>query len=90
MSKDRSSLSKAKSYKEIGDFWDAHDLSDFWDQTKEAEFEVAIETEITYYALDKILSEQIQAIAQKRGVSADTLINLWLQEKLQEQKNRSL
>jgi len=86
MSKDRSSLSKAKSYKEIGDFWDTHDLSDFWGRTKEAEFEVAIESEITYYALDKILSEQIQAIAQKQGVSADTLINLWLQEKLQEQK----
>ncbi len=86
MSKDRSSLSKAKSYKEIGDFWDTHDLADLWGRTKEAEFEVAIESEITYYALDKILSEQIQAIAQKRGVSPDTLINLWLQEKLQEQK----
>jgi hypothetical protein len=86
MNKGRSSLSKAKSYKEIGDFWDTHDLSDFWDKTKQAEFDVDIESEITYYALDKILSERIQAIAQKRGVSADTLINLWLQEKLQEQK----
>lgn len=86
MSKDRSSLSKVKSYKEIGDSWGTHDLSGFWGRTKEVEFEVAIESEITYYALDKILSEQIQAIAQKRGVSADTLINLWLQEKLQEQE----
>lgn len=86
MNKGRSSLSKAKSYKEIGDFWDTHDLSDFWDKTKQAEFDVDIESEITYYALDKVLSERIQAIAQKRGVSADTLINLWLQEKLQEQK----
>jgi hypothetical protein len=86
MSKGRSSLSKAKSYKEIGDFWDTHDLSDFWDKTKQAEFDVDIESEITYYALDKILSERIQAIAQKRGISSDTLINLWLQEKLQEQK----
>jgi hypothetical protein len=77
---------KAKSYKEIGDFWDTHDLSDFWDKTKQAEFDVDIESEITYYPLDKTLSEQIQAIAQKRGISSDTLINLWLQEKLQEQK----
>jgi hypothetical protein len=86
MNKGRSSLSKAKSYKEIGDFWDTHDLSDFWDKTKQAEFDVDIESEITYYPLDKTLSEQIQAIAQKRGISSDTLINLWLQEKLQEQK----
>ncbi len=86
MSKGRGSLSKAKSYKEIGDFWDVHDLSDFWNKTKEVEFEVDIKSEITYYALDKRLSEQIQKIAQKRGVSADTLINLWIQEKLQEQR----
>ncbi len=79
-------MSKAKSYKEIGDFWDTHDLSDFWDKTKEVEFEVNIESELTYYALDKMLSEQIQSIAQKRGISADTIINLWIQEKLQEQR----
>ncbi len=85
MSKGRSTVSKAKSYKEIGDFWDAHDLFDFWDQTQKVEFEVDIKSEITYYCLDKKLSEQVQSIAQKRGVSADTLINLWVQEKLQEQ-----
>ncbi len=86
MSKGRSSLSKAKSYKEIGKFWDTHDLSDYWEETKKTEFEVDIESEMTYYALDNMLSEKIQAIAKKRGVSADTLINLWVQEKLREQK----
>lgn len=85
MNKGRTALSKAKSHKEIGDFWDAHDLSDFWDQTKKVEFEVDIKSEIIYYSLDKKLSEQVQSIAQRRGVSADTLINLWVQEKLQEQ-----
>jgi hypothetical protein len=85
MKKDRSSISKAKSYKEIGDFWDTHDLSDFWDQTKKVQFEVDIKSEITYCSLDKRLAKQVQSIAQKRGVSADTLINLWVQEKLQEQ-----
>ncbi len=53
---------------------------------KEASFEVDIESEVTYYAVDKMLSEKIQAIAQKRGVTADTLINLWVQEKLQDQR----
>lgn len=86
MRKDKSSVSQATTYKEIGGFWDTHDLADFWDKTKQASFEVDIESEVTYYAVDKILSEKIQAIAQKRGVTADTLINLWVQEKLQEQK----
>ena len=44
----RSSISGGKSYKEIGDFWDTHDLSDHWDQTKPVEFEVDIESETTY------------------------------------------
>jgi hypothetical protein len=85
MRKHKSSVSEAASYKEIGEFWDTHDVSDFWDKTKEVSFEVDIGSEVTYYAIDKMLSEKIQAIAQKRGVTADTLINLWVQEKLQEQ-----
>ena len=86
MSKNKSSVSKAKSYSEIGEFWNTHDISDFGDKTDIASFEVDIQSEITYYALDKYLSDQIQAIAQKRGVTADTIINLLVQEKLQEQK----
>lgn len=86
MKKHKSSVSEATTYKEIGEFWDTHDLSEFWDKTKDASFEVNIESEVTYYAVDRVLSEKIQAIAQKRGVTADTLINLWVQEKLQEQK----
>ena len=86
MRKNKSSISEATSYKEAGEFWDTHDLTEFWDKTKKASFEVDIESEITYYAVDKMLSEKIQAIAQKRGVTADTLINLWVQEKLREQK----
>ena len=86
MSAGKSSISQASSYEEISDFWDTHDLSDFWDQTQEAEFSVDLGTKRTYYALDKMLSEKVLSIAKKRGVSADTLINLWIQEKLQEQK----
>jgi hypothetical protein len=85
MKKSKSSISRAKTYKEIGSFWDTHHLSDFWDQTRKAAIDVEIETEMTYYSLDKELSEKVQSLAQSRGVSADTLINLWVQEKLQEQ-----
>lgn len=87
MKRGKSSISKAKSYREIGDFWDTHDLSDFWDQTKRIDFDVNIESEITYYSLEKRLAKEVQSIAQKRGVSADTLINLWVQEKIQEQNH---
>ena len=82
----KGTVSEAATYRELGEFWDAHDLSDFWGKTKTASFEVAIEEEVTYYAVDKTLSEKLRAIAQKQGVTADTLINLWVQEKLQKLK----
>ncbi len=85
MSEGRSSISQAKSYKEIGEFWDTHDLADYWDQTEPVDFEVDIQSETTYYALDRQLSQKLVRVAEERGVSAETLLNMWVQEKLLEQ-----
>jgi hypothetical protein len=43
MSENKTSISKASSYAEIGEFWDTHDLSDFWEQTKPVEFDVDLQ-----------------------------------------------
>lgn len=85
MTKSKSSISKASSYQEIGEFWDTHDLSDYWDQTKPVEFEVDIQSEAIYYPVEPKLSAKISSIAKQRGVSPETLLNLWLQEKLGEE-----
>jgi hypothetical protein len=85
MNKNVTSLSKNSSYNEIGDYWDIHDVTEIWDQTKKVEFDVQIESEVTYYPLERNLSEKVQNLAKKRGVSSETLLNLWVQQKLQEQ-----
>jgi len=85
MKKNRSSISKAQSYAEIGEFWDEHDLSDFWGKTRKVRFDVVVEPEATYYPIEKGLSDKIQSVARKQGVSSDTLVNLWLEEKIKEQ-----
>jgi hypothetical protein len=85
MSKGKSTISKAQSYKEIGDFWDTHDLTDYWEQTHPAEFQVDVQSEVIYYALDASLSEEVCSIAKRRGVPPETLVNLWVQEKLEEE-----
>ena len=85
MRKVKSSISKVTSMEEIGEYWDNHNLTDHWDETKPAEFEVDIQSEVTYYAVDNELSQKVQAYAKRRGISPDTLLNLWLQEKLHEQ-----
>ncbi|MBI4491148.1 MAG: hypothetical protein HY694_18855 [Deltaproteobacteria bacterium] len=87
MKKSRSSISKARSYAEIGEFWDEHDLSDFWRKTRRVRFDVVVEPEATYYPIEKGLSEKIQSVARKRGVPSGTLVNLWLEQKIKEQRS---
>jgi hypothetical protein len=86
MKKNKTSISKAGSYAEIGEYWDEHDLSDVWGKTKKVKFEVVAEPEAIYYPIEKDLSEQIQSVARKQGVSSDTLVNLWLGQKIKEQR----
>lgn len=82
MPRSKSSISKASSYRGIAEFWDSNDLSDYWDQTTEVAFEVDIQSEATYYPVEAALSNRISRLAKKRGVSPETLLNLWLQERL--------
>jgi hypothetical protein len=59
MSADRSSISKAKSYREIGEFWDEHDLADYWDQTEPAGFEVKIGSQMQHRPLGKMIRDKL-------------------------------
>ena len=79
------SISKARTLGEIGEFWDTHSLSDYWDETHEAEFEVRAKQR-KRITVEPHIYEQLEAEARQRGVVPETLINLWLAEKLQESK----
>jgi hypothetical protein len=87
MKKSKSSISKARSYAEIGEFWDEHDLSDFWKKTRRVKFDVVLEPEATYYPIAKDLADKIQSEARKQGVSSDALVNLWLEQKIKEKRS---
>jgi len=45
MAENKSSVSKAGSYQEIGEYWDSHDLDEIWDETEEVDFEVDLQSE---------------------------------------------
>ena len=80
------SISNATSYWEIGEFWDENSLDEFWEQTHPVEFNVNLESQVTYCRLDRNISEQLKEVAKRRGISVETLVNLWLQDKLQQDK----
>lgn len=75
-------LSNADSYEAIGEFWDAHDLGNHWDATRPAEFQLSRENGAAIFPLERALSEKLRAAARKHGVSPETLLNLWVQEKV--------
>lgn len=82
MDGNKSSISQAQSYQETGEFWDTHDVTDYWEATEPVEFEVDIQSEVRYCPLERTLVNQVNRIAWQRGVSVETLVNLWIQEKL--------
>jgi len=88
MKKNKSSISKAQSYAEIGKFWDEHDLSDYWSNTRRVKFDVVLEPEATYYPVSKDLAEEIKSVARKEGVTTRTLVNRWLDQKIKERRSR--
>jgi hypothetical protein len=73
-----------KSVEEAAEFWDTHDLGDYWDLTQEAHFEVDIQQRVFLTALEPELAKRLTIVAHRQGVSTETLINVWLSEKAKE------
>ena len=82
MSGNNSSISDAENYEAIGEYWDKHDLAEHWEETRPVEFDVNITAQSTYFAIEPALSERLQTSAAQRGISAEALANLWLQERV--------
>ena len=82
MGKNKSSVSKSSSYQEIGEYWNNHDLGDIWEKTEPVDFEVDIQSERRYFAIDIDLAKILTETARKHGISPETLVNLWLKEKI--------
>ena len=77
------SISKSQSLEEIAEFWDTHSLADYGDQTHEVDFEVRAQPR-RRIAVAPELFEKIEQQARLRGLNPETLVNLWLAERLQE------
>lgn len=75
-----SSISQADTLEKMGEFWDMHDFTDFDSDAPDVEFEITCAVPIEVDLLSSLEKQ-----ARLRGVSLETLVNLWLQQKLVEQ-----
>ena len=64
------------------EFWDQHNLDDYWHETSVIEIEVRASRR-EWVALAAHLARQTEVLARQEGVSVETLVNLWVAERLQ-------
>ena len=70
-------------FEELADFWDTHDLTDCADQLTPVTVEVsATPTHEYLITLSDTLNSALRKVQEKEGVPVGTLVNLWVQEKL--------
>ena len=58
---------------EIGEFWDTHDLADYWDETEEVEFQIDLRSEQNHVQSDETRSELPATVKNQENVSLKTV-----------------
>ena len=76
-------LPELKSTDSLIDFFETHDLGDYWEQMPEADFESKLKRSKHLIALEEDVVTRVAQIAKAKKISFEFLINTWLKEKLQ-------
>jgi hypothetical protein len=74
------SISQAHSLEDLAEFWDTHDTTDY--PLNRVEFEVSATARHHFVAVDPDILSGVRQVAHARGLSTESLVNLWLQERL--------
>jgi hypothetical protein len=83
MEKNKSkTLPRSKSFKELIDFFETHDMGDYWEKMPEAHFDVSIKKRQHLVALEEDIIDKLAEIAKSKKVSSESLINTWLKDKI--------
>ena len=79
-------LPQTDSIKELAEFWDTHDLTDFEDQLEEVTESVFDRREeaVMEIHLQPQEAETVKRLAESKGVAEEVLIREWVLEKLHE------
>ena len=70
-----------ESIEAAAEFWDTHSLADYLDEMTEVQIEVTAPRR-RRVAIEPDLWEKIAAQARAKGISVETLVNVWLAERV--------
>jgi translation initiation factor RLI1 len=82
---ENSGLPHFDSLDELVNFFDTHDMGEFYEQMPEAEFEVDISRRQYLFAIDAEVAKRLAEIAKSKKTTSEALANAWLTEKIKEQ-----
>lgn len=74
---------------EAGEFWDTHDSGAYEDTMTPIDIDLDVLDHKLYVAVARDVAVQLQAKARDQGVGTETLVNMWLLEKLLQQQGLS-
>ena len=75
-------LPKFESLDELVEFFDTHDMGEYWNQMPEANFDIKIKSKKHLIEIDAEIISKLNKIAKEKRVSSEKLINSWLKERL--------
>jgi hypothetical protein len=85
MKKKKSKFPVFKSIKEEAKFWDTHSFTDYWDEMKEVDMVVELDsprTESLIVRVQKEMKDKMSKVARSKGLNISTLARMWMMEKL--------
>ncbi len=74
------------SLEEFWQFWDTHSSADYEDLMTTVDVEIDLLSSKAYCAISRDILDRVRTRARQQGVSVETLVNLWLQQKLAESR----
>ncbi len=75
-------LPRTDSIKELANFWDTHDLTDFEDELMEVTGPVFERVTVILLNLESDEAEAVRKIAKAKGIADAELIRGWVREKI--------
>ena len=80
---EKSRIPEFANFQEEAEFWDTHDLSDYWDELKPVKVKFAKNlSEGITIRLDAKTLEELREQAHSKGIGPTTLARMWILERL--------
>ncbi len=79
-----SKLPRFESLDELVEFFDTHDMGEYWEGMPKASFEIDLKKNTHFVSIEAGLAERLAQIAKARRMPSEQLVNLWLKEKILE------